>query len=339
MRIRSLIVAALLLLTGAAQAQQLPRSVSLGSNPPGSVYYALASGLASVVSSGTPFQMAVQPYTGSSTYLPLIESGELEFGMVNAVDMALAYQGPDKLKIGGINPYPYTPSSRLIMRGTLLQGSLVVRKDSPIKTIQDVKGKRVTGEYPAQLAVWYNIYGSLSNGGLSWNDVKVVPVPAVNEGLDALIQGRADVTTHAIGSAKIKEADASVGIRYISLDCSAQGEERIKKAVPGYYLSTLKAGSSTGIVEDICAFTYDIYLIGHKALPDAVVQGALKGIWDNIAKLPPLHPNFKDWTRERAASPEVTLPYHPAAVQFYKEKNVWSAKMDEAQRRLLAMNP
>jgi uncharacterized protein len=339
MRIRSLIVAALLLLTGAAQAQQLPRSVSLGSNPPGSVYYALASGLASVVSSGAPFQMAVQPYTGSSTYLPLIESGELEFGMVNAVDMALAYQGPDKLKIGGKNPYPYTPSSRLIMRGTLLQGSLVVRKDSPIKTIQDVKGKRVTGEYPAQLAVWYNIYGSLSNGGLNWNDVKVVPVPAVNEGLDALIQGRADVTTHAIGSAKIKEADASVGIRYISLDCSAQGEERIKKAVPGYYLSTLKAGSSTGIVEDICAFTYDIYLIGHKALPDAVVQGALKGIWDNITKLPPLHPNFKDWTRERAASPEVTLPYHPAAVQFYKEKNVWSAKMDEAQRRLLAMNP
>lgn len=330
---------ALLLLIGSAQAQQLPRSVGLGSNPAGSIYYSLASGLANVVSSAAPFQMAVQPYTGSSTYLPLIESGELEFGIVNAVDMALAYQGPDKLKIGGRNPYPHTPSSRLIMRGSPLRSSLIVRKDSPIKTIRDVKGKRVTGEYPAQLAVWYNVFGSLSNGGLTWNDVKVVPVPAVNEGVDALVQGRADVTTHAIGSAKVKEADAAVGIRYIPLDCSPQGDDRIKKAVPGYYLSTVKAGSSTGIVEDTCAYTYDIYFIGHKALPDAVVQAALKAIWDNIAKLPPFHPGFVEWTRERAAYPDVTIPYHPAAVQFYKEKGVWSAKMDEAQKKLLALNP
>jgi TRAP transporter TAXI family solute receptor len=336
--VNAMFLSVLLLPTKSGEAQT-PRSVGLGSNPAGSIYYSLASGLANVVSSGAPFQMAVQPYTGSSTYLPLIESGELEFGMVNAVDMALAYQGPDKLKIGGRNPYPYTPSSRLIMRGSPLQSSLVVRKDSPIKTIQDVKGKRVTGEYPAQLAVWYNIFGSLSNAGLTWNDVKVVPVPAVNEGVDALVQGRADVTTHAIGSAKIKEADAAVGIRYISLDCAPQAEERMEKAVPGYYLARLKGGSSTGILEDICGFAYDIYMIGHKGLPDAVVQGALKAIWDNIAKLPPLHPGFKDWTRERAVSPNVTMPYHPAAVQFYKEKGIWSAKMDEAQKKLLALNP
>jgi hypothetical protein len=332
-------VVAALLFFAAPGWTQTPRTVGIGSNPAGSIYYALASGLANVVTGAAPFQMTVQPYTGSSTYLPLIDSGELEFGMVNAVDMALAYNGPDKLKIGGRNPYPFTPTTRLIMRGAPLQSSLIVKKDAPIKNIYDVKGKRVTGEYPAQLAVWYNVYGSLSNAGLSWNDVKVVPVPAVNEGMDALIAGRADASTHAIGSAKVKEADASIGIRYISLDCSPQAEDRMKKAVPGYYLARLKAGSSTGILEDICGFAYDIYMIGNKALPDAVVQGTLKAIWDNIAKLPPLHPNFKDWTRERAASADVTMPYHPAAVEFYKEKGVWNAKMDEAQKRLLAANP
>lgn len=81
-------LAVILLLLDAAQAQT--RSVGLGSNPPGSIYYSLASGLANVASSAAPFQMTVQPYTGSSTYLPLIESGELDFGIVNAVDMALA---------------------------------------------------------------------------------------------------------------------------------------------------------------------------------------------------------------------------------------------------------
>jgi uncharacterized protein len=331
-------IAASLAPATAAMAQQLPKSVTIGSNPAGSLFYSLASGLAKVITESTPIQAQVQPYAGTSTFVPLFESGELDFGLVNAVDMGMVYQG-QKLKIGGRNPYPHVPDSRLIMRGSPLRSSLIVKKDSPIKTIQDVKGKRVTGEYPAQLAVWYNVYGALSNGGLSWNDVKVVPVPAVNEGVDALIQGRADVTTHAIGSAKVKEADASIGIRYIPLDCSPQGEARIKKAVPGYYLSTLKAGSSTGIVEDTCTYTYDIYFVGHKALSDALVQTVLKAIWDNIAKLPPLHPGFREWTKERAVDPEVTLPYHPGAVQFYKEKGVWSAKMDEAQKKLLALNP
>ena len=331
-------VVALALPPAFTQAQQL-KSVAIGSNPPGSLFYALGSGVAKVISESTPIQAQVQPHAGTSTFLPLLDSGELDLGVVNAVDMGLAFQGPNRLKIGGRNPFPHVPNTRLIMRGSPLRSSLIVRKDSPIKNIADVKGKRVTGEYPAQLAVWYNVFGALSNGGLTWSDVKVVPVPAVNEGVDALVQGRADVTTHAIGSAKIREADAAVGIRYIPLDCSARGLERIKKAVPGYYLSTVKAGSSSGIVEDTCAYTYDIYLVGHKALPDTAVQTVLKALWDNVAKLPPLHPGFAEWTRERAVDPEVTMPYHPAAMQFYKEQKGWSAKMDETQKKLLALNP
>jgi TRAP transporter TAXI family solute receptor len=321
-----------------AQAQQLPRSVGIGSNPPGTLFYAVASGLAKTISEATPMQAQVQPYAGTSTFVPLLEGGELDLGVVNAVDMGMVYQG-QKLKIGGRNDFPHVPNARLIMRGSPLRSSLIVKKDSPIKSVRDVKGKRVTGEYPAQLAGWYNVFGSLANGGLGWNDVKVVPVPAINEGVDALIQGRADVTTHAIGSAKVKEADATIGIRYIPLDCSKLGEERIKKAVPGYYLTVVKAGSSTGIVEDTCTYTYDIYFIGHKALPDAAVQAILKAIWDNIAKLPALHPGFVEWTKERAVDPEVTMPYHPAAAQFYKDQKIWSAKMDEAQKKLLALNP
>ena len=134
-------------------------------------------------------------------------------------------------------------------------------------------------------------------------------------------------------------ADASVGVRFVSLDCSPQGEERVRKAVPGYYVATIKSGSSTGVVGDTCVLSYDIYFVGHKALPDQVVQAALKAVWDNVDKLPPLHAQFKEWTRERAASADVTIPYHPAAVHFYKEKGAWSAKMDETQKRLLALNP
>jgi TRAP transporter TAXI family solute receptor len=328
-----------LLIGGAARAQQPPKSVTIGTNPAGTVFYALGGGMASVISGAASFQAVIQPYTGTSTFLPLLDNGEIDFGIINAVEMNLAYQGAARFKVAGRNPLPHVPNTRLIMRGSPLQVSLVVKKDSTIKTIHDVKGKRVTGEYPANIAIWFHIFTGLASGGLTWNDVKVVPVPAVNEGVDAMVQGRADVSNHAIGAAKIKEADASVGIRFVSLDCSPQGEERIKKAVPGYYPATLKSGFSTGIVGDTCVLSYDIYFVGHKALSGQTVQATLKALWDNIEKLPPLHAQFKDWTRERAASADVTLPYHPAAIEFYKEKNLWSAKMDETQKKLLALNP
>jgi TRAP transporter TAXI family solute receptor len=333
-----LITVAFLLLTTGTQAQQLPKSVNIGSNPPGSLFYALAGGLAKVISDSAAIQAQVQPYAGTSTFVPLFETGELDFGVVNAVDMGMVYRGSN-YKVGGKNPFPHVADSRLIMRGSPLRSSFIVRKDSPIKTLADVKGKRATGEYPAQLAVWYNMFGALANAGLTWNDVKVVPVPAVNEGVDALIQGRADVTTHAIGTAKLKEADAAVGIRFLSLDCSKLGEERIKKAIPGYYLSTVKGGSSTGILQDICAYTYDIYLVGNAKLPDAVVRSVLQAIWINIDKLPQFHPGFAEWTKARAVDPEVTIPYHPAAARYLKDAGVWSAQMDAAQKNLLAWKP
>ena len=328
----------LLGMTAPVLAQKLPPSVTIGTNPAGTVFYAVGAGLAKVISGAGPMQSMVQPYTGTSTLLPLLDSGELDFAIINAVETNLAYQGPAKLKIGGKNPLPHVPNARLIMRGSPLFIGLVAKKDG-MKSVQEIKGKRVTGEYPANIAIWYHGYAALASAGLTWDDVKVVPVPAVNEGVDAVVKGRADVSIHAIGAAKVKEADAAVGVRHVPVDCSPKATRGLRKAVPGYSTTTLKSGFSTGIIGDTCVLTFDIYMLGHKGLSNEVVQASLKAIWDNIDKLPPLHAQFQEWTRERAASADVTLPYHPAAVQFYKEKNLWNAKMDESQKRLLAANP
>ncbi len=322
---------------GTAQGQQLPRSVTIGANPPGTVFYAVASGLSKVMSEGLPFQAVVQPYTGSSTFLPLLNSGEIDFGINNAVDMGLTYRGPN-FKIGGRNPFPHTPNARLAMRGAPLIISLLVKKDSPFKSVHDVKAKRVTGEYPAHLAVWYNMFGALAAGGLTWGDVKVIPVPAVNDGVDALVQGRADVTIMAVNAAKVREADATVGVRHLSTDCSSEGDARMRRAVPGYYARLMKAGTALAMPEDTCTIAYDIYLTTHKGAQDQVITSTLKAIWDNVGKLLPIHPIFKEWTRERSVDPDVVIPYHPAAIKFYKEKGVWKPEMDKAQQKLLAQN-
>src|SRR4029453_11027734 len=126
-----------LVVRAAAQGPAMPKSVTLGTNPPGTVYFALASGIAKVVSGGAGYQMVVQPHAGTSTMLPLINTGEMEFGIQNGVDLWLAYRGPAH-QIGGRNPFAHTPNVRLVMRGAPLMVGLLVRKDSPIKTVHDV---------------------------------------------------------------------------------------------------------------------------------------------------------------------------------------------------------
>jgi TRAP transporter TAXI family solute receptor len=327
--------AAAVLHAAPAQAQ---RGVTIGTNPPGTVFYALAAGIAKVASEAGPVQATVQPYTGTSTLLPLLQSGELDFAMVNGVDMGMAYLGARKLKVGGKNDFPHSPGIRLVMRGAPLVIGLLVKKDSPLRTIHDIKGKRVTGEYPAHQAVWFNMFGMLATAGLGWNDVSVVPVPAVNDGIDALVQGRAEVTVGALNMAKIREADAAVGVRHLPADCSPEGDRRVRQAVPGYYTTIVKAKGAAAVVEDTCTVAYDIYFASHKAMRDETVTGILGAIWNNEQKLAPIHPVFRSWTQARAASAEVTIPYHPAAIRFYKEKGVWTPAMDAAQAKLIAQN-
>jgi uncharacterized protein len=300
---------------------QLPKSAVIGTNTPGTVFYALASGIAKVASEAGPVQSTVQPYTGTSTFLPLLNNGELDFGIVNGVDMGMAYQGPQRLKVGGKNEFSHSPNTRLVMRGAPLIIGLLVKKDSPLKSVHDIKGKRVTGEYPAHQAVWFNMFGMMASGGLTWKDV------------------RAEVTAGALNMAKIREADASVGVRHLSLDCSPEGDRRVRQAVPGYYTRIVKAGGAAAIVEDTCTVAYDIYFATHKGASDQLVNAILKATWDNVEKLPPMHPGFKEWTLDRAASADVTLPYHPAAIKFYQEKGVWKKEMDQVQQKLLALNP
>jgi TRAP-type uncharacterized transport system substrate-binding protein len=153
------------------------------------------------------------------------------------------------------------------------------------------------------------------------------------------MQGRADVTQHALNSAKVKEADAAIGVRHISDDCSPQGEARMKKAVPGYYPRVVKSGSMTGVVEDTCVIAYDTYFFAGKSVPDHVVEAALKAVWEGGDQLVPIHPMFKEWTQDRAVDLDAAIPYHPGAIRFYKERNVWKPGMDQVQQKLLAVNP
>ncbi|MDR7607567.1 MAG: TAXI family TRAP transporter solute-binding subunit [Armatimonadota bacterium] len=326
---------ALLVACAGVSAGPAPGTLTIGTNPPGTLFYALGSGVARVLTDYAGLRAVVQPYSGSSTFLPLLNAGELQLGVVNAVDVAMAYRGPDRLKVGGRNPFQPAPHIRLVVRGGPLYAVQWARRDSPLRTVADLRGRRVTGVYSAHLAVWFNTYGNLASCGLSWNDVQVVPVSTVGEGMRALVTGRADSAAYALGAADVQEADATIGLRALSICGDEQGQRRLREAVPGYYAVRLKAGRSAGVVEDVWVEAYDIYLLTHKDLPEDVVYRVTRTLWEHNRRLWPLHSAFEEWATRRYADPGVTVPYHPGAIRLYREKGAWTQAMDQAQGRLL----
>ena len=85
---------------------------------------------------------------------------------------------------------------------------LFVRANSPIKTIKDMKGKTVSYGYTSQEIIKLTVDAMLATEGLTAADLKTVLVPNLVRGVDELMSGRVDITTFAIGSAKVSEADA-----------------------------------------------------------------------------------------------------------------------------------
>src|SRR5258705_6174357 len=74
----------------AAQSQPMPKSVTVGTNPAGTVYFALASGIAKVVSGGAGHQMVVPPHARASNKLPLIKTREIEIRIQHSLGPCLA---------------------------------------------------------------------------------------------------------------------------------------------------------------------------------------------------------------------------------------------------------
>ena len=125
----------------ANNSNDLPRTVAIASNLPGTGAHAMASGLAAVASKVTPISTKVQPYNGPNAWMPLLESGEVEFGFINILDAQMAATGTGNYK----KAYPMI---RIASGGVFpFTGSLMVRDKSDIKRPSDLKGKRMAWDF------------------------------------------------------------------------------------------------------------------------------------------------------------------------------------------------
>src|ERR1041385_8896821 len=176
--------------------------LGLGSGQQGSISYNISAAISRTIE-GAGIHSRVQPYSGSSAVLPLVNSGELDLAICNVLEIQEAAAGE--------GPYKGRKQTNLRVLAVIfpLYAGIFVRKDSPIKTLAELKGKRLPYGFAAQNTVERIIDGVLANDGLERKDIVQVLVPNVVRGADDFMEGKLDGGFFAVGAAKVLEVDKS----------------------------------------------------------------------------------------------------------------------------------
>lgn len=309
---------------------EVPRSATLATHAVGSLYNAMGTGIATVLSRHTPMTVRVQPFAGPPAWLPSMNTGETDMGVLTGADAVTSYKGIRLYK----KPFKNT---RVLIVGGALQLGFYVPKDSSIKTVKDLKGKRIPTDYPGTPIVKLSSTAALATAGLSYKDIVKVPVSDLMAGARAFLEGRTDAGWHAVRSPAVKEANARRGgIRFLSVVSTPEGAKKMAEVYPGSYPSVMKAGSSTGILTDTWVLTNDIYLVVSKDFPEEAAYQVAKALWDHNKELGKAYRGLRSWRPGRMVSKAAFIPYHPGSIKFFKEKGKWNKDMDALQAKRLA---
>lgn len=314
----------------AAVAQdKLPRAASIATNPQGSLFYSVGTAFAKVLSGALPTNVNVRPFTGPTLFIPMLHSGELEFGLNNLVDGHMYYNG--------VKPWRRFAGVRLVSPVFRLYSTMIVPGNSGIKAIAEAKGKRIAADYRAHLISRFSTQGLLASAGLNFKDFRQVPVASHSHGIRALIEGRVDVAYGAVGPPVVREANAALpgGIRFLPV---GPHHNAMQEALPGVGVEKVRAGFFRGIIkEPTDLMTNDVYFVSGQKTSDELVYATTKAIWEKIADLKKAHRALRSKLSHKwMVQSGVTIPYHRAAVRFFKEQGAWSDAADKNHRTLLA---
>jgi TRAP transporter TAXI family solute receptor len=285
--------------------------LGLGTMAPGTLSYGTGSAIAEMMVDELGLETRVQPSSGESTLLALLDAGELDFAIANALEAAEAQTGK-----GSADGRPLA-SLRVAAVLYPLRVGLFVRADSGIETIRDLAGKRVTAAFSASAAIATLLDAALAGGGLTLADVTPVPVPNVVAGADQFVDGRVDAFFFAVGAAKVAEVDAGTPLRLLPLEDTEEARARVTDVFAEAYIDTIPpVPGFAGVTAPSPVLAFDNLLLTSAAVSGDVVGAVVRGLVEHRDELVSAFAPFRGLAPERLHKPGLRVPYHEAMLAW-----------------------
>ena len=150
-----------------------------------------------------------------------------------------------------------------------------MRKDGAIRTIADLKGKRVPYGFSAMRALEPTVRAMLATAGLTEKDIRPVLVPNVMRSADDFVSGAADAFYFAFGAPKVREVDVTVGgIRMAEID--EKGMAAARKIERWGYLTEVTPGPVfVGVEKPMKVYSFDNLMFTSAKMTDDFIYKLL----------------------------------------------------------------
>jgi TRAP transporter TAXI family solute receptor len=306
---------------------KLPDTITWTAYDVGSGGYNQAVAIGNALKNKMNVNLRVLPGKNDVSRTVPLRDGQVPF---SANGVGGSYMAQEGLYEFGARDWGPQPVRALLLNNSDALLTVVTAKDANIKTMADLKGKRVAWVVGAP-ALNQNITAMLASANLTWNDVKRVEFGGFGAAMDGIVANQVDAAfASTISGQAFKIAASPRGIQYPVVPHSdKEAWARLRKVAPFYVPQWGAEGADLSATNKVEGATYPYPVL----MSMANANGDL--VYNMTKAMVELFPEYKDgapgnvgWDIKRQMF-AWAIPMHDGAIKYFKELKVWT---DEHQR-------
>jgi len=314
------------------QAQKLPSTLTFTAYDTGSSGFNIAVAVGKTLKDKHGTDVRVLPAGNDVARLAPLKANRAQASAMG-IGVYFAQEGVFEFGVKDWGPQPL----QLILASSACNAiSLGVAKDTGVKQIKDLKGKRI-GMVVGSPALNQNAFAILAFGGLTRNDVKLVEFSSYGAMWKGIINNEVDAAIASTISGQAKEAEASPrGLLYPPTPASdREGWARLNKFGPYYapHKATCGVGITAATPVELPNYPYPIFM-AYASQPAELVYSLAKAMIAGYDGYKDGAPGADGLELKRQIL-TWALPYHEGTVRAFKEAGVWKAEHDAHNQSLL----
>jgi TRAP transporter TAXI family solute receptor len=305
----ALIGAALITLAPLASAQQ--KFINILTGGQSGVYYPLGVALGQIYGKAIPdTKSSVQATKASVENLNLIQAGRGEIAFTLGDSLSDAWNGVEdagfKTPLKGLRTVAGIYSNFI---------QIVASEESGIKTLADLKGKRISVGAPRS-GTELNARAILKAAGLSYKDFAKVEYLPFGESVELIKNRQLDVTLQSagLGVASIRDLATSIKINVVTVPLDVVS----RIGDPAYLPASIPANTYTGQTADVPTVAVRNFLVTGEKVPADTVYAMTKALFTNLDQMVAAHSAAKSINAADAAK-ALPVPLHAGAERYYRE--------------------
>lgn len=299
--------------TASTAALAAPTFINVLTGGTSGVYYPIGVALSQQFNKIEGAKTSVQATKASVENLNLLQAGrgELAFSLGDSVDDAW----------NGVEDAGFkAPLKKLrAIAGTYNNYiQIVASEESGIKTLEDLKGKRISVGAPKS-GTELNARAIFEAAGLTYKDMGRVEFLPYAESVELIKNRQLDATLQSsgLGMAAIRDLATTMPVRFVEIPAAVVEKIESSAYLPG----VIPAGTYEGQDADVPTVAITNILVSHEGVSDEVAYQMTKLMFENLPALGNAHSAAKDIKLENATK-NLPIPLHPGAERFYKEAGV-----------------